>query len=558
MKEDIQATHPHAFYTMIKEDCEHQVFHRPICTRFPPEPNGYLHIGSAYAIHMNASLAKAFDGEFHLRFDDTNPLKEDEAFVQAILQDIRWLGYDPGPHIYYGSDYAETIYEAALKLIERGAAYVCDLSAEDTAIYRGTLTESGKESPYRNRSVEENRQRFEAMRAGQYASGACVLRAKIDMASANMNMRDPILFRIIHASHYRTGDSWCIYPMYDFAHPIQDWIEGVTHSLCSIEFKDHRPLYEWVQEQLELAEPSRQREFGRLYLQDSVTSKRYLRQLVERGDVDGWDDPRLATVMGMRRRGYQASHIRQWMAEIGLIRHEAVVDLHTLDHITRADLQGSTKGYMTILDPIKLIITNRDQHETEWLDIPFHTEHDVFGSRAMPFTRELFIEREDFMEVPEQGYRRLTLGGEVRLKGAYYVHCHHVVKDELTGNILELHCTYDPKTKSGSGFEGRKVKGTIHWVAASDAVPLEVRLYHSLLRSDAKFNEKEPDWSMLLNPHSLVTYKNAIAEGSLSRVESGERVQFVRHGYFIEDMKDSSSERKVYNRIVALKDSWKK
>lgn len=547
----------HLLENLMEMDIQSQRFHRQICTRFPPEPNGYLHVGSAYAIHLNASLAQKFGGKFHLRFDDTNPLKEDAKFVEAILEDIKWLGYDPGHHVYFGSDYAEMIYEAAVKLIRKGVAYVCELRNEEMTLYRGTLTEAGKDSPYRNRSVEENLERFDAMREGRISAGACVLRAKINMASPNMNLRDPVLYRIIHAHHYRTGNDWCIYPMYDFAHPIQDFIEGITHSLCSIEFKDHRPLYEWVLEQLECDEPPYQREFGRLNISGTVTSKRYLRQLVEEGFVDGWDDPRLPTLRGMRRRGYSSESIKCWLDAIGLIRHQSTVDPQLLDHFARMELKKKAKGCMIVIDPIKVVITNLKEEEVEWLTIPCHTEDEQLGSREVAFTRELYIEREDFMENPIKGFHRLTQDGEVRLKGAYFIQCQQVIKDERTGLISELHCTYDPLTKSGTGFQGRKVKGTIHWVSAKDAIPLEVRFYRSLLKPDIHIAEEHPDWASCIQQDSLVTYANAVAEPMLQE-HAGDAVQFVRHGYFIEDAKDSSKDRLVFNRIVPLKDTWKK
>ncbi|AZN41138.1 glutamine--tRNA ligase/YqeY domain fusion protein [Paenibacillus albus] len=547
----------HFMLKLIEEELAAEPFGRDMCTRFPPEPNGYLHIGSAYAIHTNYMIAASFGGKFHLRFDDTNPLKEDIAYVNAIIEDIKWLGYDPKEHIYYGSDYSDEIYRSAVKLIEAGKAYVCDLSPSEMTAYRGTLTEPGKISPYRDRSVEENLKLFAEMKTGVYPTASKVLRARIDMSSPNMNMRDPVLFRIIHAEHYRTGNDWCIYPMYDFAHPIQDAIEGITYSLCSIEFKDHRPLYDWVLRELELVSPPRQREFGRLSLTGVVTSKRFLRQLVERGHVDGWDDPRLPTLRGLRRRGFTPESIRRFITEIGSIRAQSTVDISMLDHCLRQELKGTTISVMGVLRPLKVIITNYPEEQSELLAIENNSENPELGQREVPFSRTIYIEQDDFMEVPVKGFHRLSPGMEVRLKGAYFIRCEDVIKDAETGEILELHCTYDPRTKSGTGFSERKVKGTIHWVSAEHAAAVEVHLYEKLLHTDTPTEENE-DWTVRLNPESLTTARNAMVEPYIRNVGAEQKFQFFRHGYFSTDSKLSSAERLVFNRIVPLKDTWNK
>lgn len=542
---------------LIREEMKRNPFHRPMTTRFPPEPNGYLHIGSAYAIRTNAEIAKTFEGNFHLRFDDTNPLKEDSKYVQSIIEDIRWLGYDPGPHIYYGSDYSERIYEAAMRLVKRGKAYVCDLTPSELAASRGTLTEAGQDSPYRGRSVEENVSLFEGMRQGRFATSSKVLRARIDMASPNMNLRDPVLYRIVHAEHYRTGKAWCIYPMYDFAHPIQDAIEGVTYSLCSLEFKDHRPLYEWVLNELGVDAPPRQREFGRLGLTGVVTSKRYLRQLVEGGHVDGWDDPRLPTLRGLRRRGYTPASIRAFVDAIGSIRSYSTVDISLLDQCLRQDLKESTVSVMAVLRPLKVVITNYPEGEFELLKIENNVSNAELGTRDVTFSRTLYIEREDFAEEPPAGYHRLKPGGEVRLKGAYFIRCNEIVKDPATGEPIELRCTYDPETKSGSGFSGRKVKGTIHWVSAEHAVSAAVNLYDRLLVDEALPSiDEETDWTKLLNPDSHIPLEGVMLEPYASGKEPGDRLQFFRHGYFVADAGSAENGRLAFNRIVPLKDSW--
>ncbi|RAP73580.1 glutamine--tRNA ligase/YqeY domain fusion protein [Paenibacillus montanisoli] len=550
----------HFLSRLIMDELERGPFARRMCTRFPPEPNGYLHIGSAYAIHTNYTTAERFGGKFHLRFDDTNPLKEDLEYVHAIIEDIKWLGYDPGGHIYYGSDYSDAIYNAAVSLIKRGKAYVCELTPDEIKDYRGTLTEPGRNSPYRDRSVEENLRVFEAMKKGSYPTSSKVLRAKIDMASPNLNLRDPVLYRIIHAEHYRTGNIWCIYPMYDFAHPIQDAIEGVTYSLCSIEFKDHRPLYEWVFQELEIPEPPRQREFGRLSLTGVVTSKRFLRQIVEGGYVDGWDDPRLPTLRGLRRRGYTPASIRRFIEEIGSIRTQSTVDISLLDHSLRQELKASTISVMAVLRPLKVVIMNYPETTAgELLSIENNTENEGLGRREVPFSRTIYIEKDDFMEEPAKGFHRLVPGGEVRLKGAYFIRCEEAVKDQETGEIIELRCTYDPLTKSGSGFAGRKVKGTIHWVSAAHTVKADVHLYDKLLKSESAPSGEDGSWDEAVNPDSLVIVKDALLEPSARDAQPEDKVQFFRHGFFCVDKKHSGREGGlVFNRIVPLKDTWNK
>ncbi|WP_018884774.1 glutamine--tRNA ligase/YqeY domain fusion protein [Paenibacillus massiliensis] len=544
---------------LISEDLKSGKFTRPICTRFPPEPNGFLHIGSAYAIHLNYATALAFGGTFHLRFDDTNPLKEDISYVESIKEDIEWLGYSPDGHIYYGSDYSEQIYAAAMRLIERGKAYVCDLPPSELARTRGTLTEHGTDSPYRNRTAEENLRLFAEMRKGFYPDGTRVLRAKIDMHSPNINLRDPVLYRIIHASHYRTGEEWCIYPMYDFAHPIQDAIEGITHSLCSAEFKDHRPLYEWVLSELEVVEPPRQWEFGRININGAVTGKRYLRQLVEAGLVEGWDDPRLPTISGLRRRGFTPESIRDFVSGIGLARQQTMADISLLEHALRQDLKAKVPGIMAVIEPLKVIILNYPEGEEELLTIENNPVNEEMGVREVVFSRELYIEREDFMETPVKGFHRLSPGVEVRLKGAYFIRCNEVVRDGLTGDIIEIHCTYDPRTKSGSGFNERKVKGTIHWVAAHKAMECELHLYDGLLLPDAELGREGEDWEAWINPNSHRVVSKALIEPCVRDYELGGRFQFIRHGYFIlSSVSGATGEKYVFNRIVSLKDSWKK
>ena len=542
---------------LIREDVEAGVFSREICTRFPPEPNGYLHIGSAFAIHTNAGIARKYGGRFHLRFDDTNPLKEDKEYVEAIIRDLEWLGCSPGEHIYYGSDYSEEIYRRAEMLILKGMAYVCDLTAAEVTAYRGSLTAPGQDSPYRSRTPEENLRLFWAMRKGEYPSGAKVLRARIDMASPNMNLRDPVLYRIIHAEHYRTGSAWCIYPMYDFAHPIQDALEGVTHSLCSIEFKDHRPLYEWVLRELEIPEAPRQREFGRVNLTGVVTSKRYLRELVAGSYVDGWDDPRLPTLSGLRRRGFTPESIRDFVREIGMVRNTAMVDFSLLEHCLRQDLKAKVPAVMAVLDPLKVVLTNYAAGASELLPVNNNPENAGLGSREVPFSGSLYIERADFMEVPVGGFRRLVPGGEVRLKGGYIIRCDEVIKDAQTGAILELRCTYDPETKSGGALSGRKVKGTVQWVSAAHALKSDVYLYEQLLTDNSGPKEEGGSWEEYINPNSVTLLKDCLLEPLAGNPQPGDTYQFLRHGYFCIDSRHSTAQKLVFNRIVPLKDTWK-
>lgn len=548
---------PESFiFRLINEELEQNPFGRKMCTRFPPEPNGYLHIGSAYAIHTNYTVAQKFNGAFHLRFDDTNPLKEDNKYVNAIIEDIKWLGYDPGRHIFYGSDYSDEIYNAAVQLIHQGKAYVCELTPDEVTEYRGTLTEPGKNSPYRNRSVEENLELFVKMKNGEFPAASKVVRAKIDMASPNINMRDPVIYRIIYAEHYRTGNDWCIYPMYDFAHPIQDAIEGITYSLCSIEFKDHRPLYEWVLNELGIAEPPRQREFGRLNITGAVTSKRFLRPMVEGGYVDGWDDPRLPTLQGLKRRGFTPESIRNFIEEIGSIRTQSTVDISLLDHCLRQDLKGKTVSVMAVMRPLKVVITNYPEGQAELLKIENNSENETLGTREVPFSRTIYIERDDFMEQPSKGFHRLSVNAEVRLKGAYFIRCEEVIRDSDSGEITELRCIYDPLTKSGTGFTGRKVKGTIHWVSAEHAVHADVHLYEKLLKKETPMDNG--DWATLINPESLVTINDVLIEPFVQSACSEQKFQFLRHGYFCVDTKYNAGDRLVFNRIVPLKDSWSK
>lgn len=537
---------------IVGEDVE-KGYTREIHTRFPPEPNGYLHLGSAYAINISYGIATKYKGKFNLRFDDTNPGKEDHEFVEAIMEDMKWMGFDYEDRLFYGSDYNERIYEYAIHLIKKGKAFVCNLSAEELREYRGTLKAPGKNSPYRERSVEENLELFEKMKRGEFKEGEAVLRAKIDMSSPNMNMRDPVIYRISYIPHYRTGNEWCIYPMYDYAHPIQDYIEGISHSLCSNEFKDHRPLYEWVLNELDLELPKpRQIEFGRMNLSGVVTSKRYLKMLVASNEVDGWDDPRLPTIKGMRRRGYTREALLDFLGEIGVARADTLVDAAMLENSVRKNLKAKVPSVMAVLDPIKVVITNLAEEDLEYLTVENNPENEEMGSREIPFTRELYIEREDFEENPPKKYNRLTLGGEVRLKGAYFIKCNEIIKDEK-GDVVELRCTYDPETKSGSGFTGRKVKGTIHWVSAKYGVPCEVRLYENL------FNESPSgdDLFKFINPNSLEVKSGAVIEPEALRLDEEGRYQFIRHGFFFKDEK-ISKEKLVFNRTVALKSSYKK
>ena len=525
-----------------------------VVTRFPPEPNGYLHIGHAKSILLNYGLAKEYGGTFHFRFDDTNPTKEKTEYVQSIIDDIKWLGADYGDKIYFASNYFDAMYEAAIKLIKKGKAYVCDLSADEIREYRGTLKEPGKNSPYRDRSVEENLKLFEGMKNGEYPDGSKVLRAKIDMASPNINMRDPVIYRIARMTHHNTGDKWCIYPMYDFAHPIEDAEEGITHSICTLEFEDHRPLYDWVVRELEYKNPPRQIEFSKLYLTNVVTGKRYIKKLVEDGIVDGWDDPRLVSIAALRRRGFTRESIKMFMELVGVSKSQSSADYAMLEYCIREDLRLKANRMMAVLDPIKLIIDNYPEGQVEYFDIDNNQEDESTGKRQVAFSRELYIEREDFMEEPPKKYFRLFPGNEVRLKGAYFVKCVDYKKDE-NGVVTEIHCTYDSETRSGSGFEGRKVKGTIHWVSAESAVDAEVRLYENIVDEEkGKLNE---DGTLNYNPNSLTVLKNCKLEAALGEAVKGDKFQFLRHGYFCVDEKDTTEDHLVFNRIVSLKSSYK-
>ena len=526
-----------------------------VCTRFPPEPNGYLHIGHAKAILLNYGLAQKYHGEFHMRFDDTNPTKEKTEFVESIKEDIQWLGADWKDHLYFASDYFEQMYECAVKLIKKGKAFVCDLTAEQIREYRGTLTEGGKESPYRNRSVEENLKLFEEMREGKYQDGEKVLRAKIDMNSPNINMRDPVIYRVARMTHHNTGDKWCIFPMYDFAHPIEDAIEGITHSICTLEFEDHRPLYDWVVRECEFEMPPRQIEFAKMYLTNVVTGKRYIKKLVEDKIVDGWDDPRLVSIAALRRRGFTPESLKMFIDMCGVSKAQSSVDYAMLEYCIREDLKLKKARMMAVLNPIKLVIDNYPEGQVEYLDVPNNLENEELGTRKVPFCRELYIEREDFMEEPPKKYFRLFPGNEVRLMSAYFVKCESFVKDE-NGNVTEVHCTYDPETKSGSGFTGRKVKGTIHWVAAPYAQKAEVRLYENLVDEEKGVYNKE-DGSLNLNPNSLTILKECYVEPSFADAKAYDSFQFVRNGYFCIDAKDSAPDALVFNRIVSLKSSFK-
>ena len=525
-----------------------------VCTRFPPEPNGYLHIGHAKSILLNYGLSQEYNGEFHMRFDDTNPTKEKTEFVDSIKADIQWLGADWKDHLYYASDYFPQMYEAAVKLIKKGKAFVCDLSAEEIREYRGTLTEPGKESPTRNRSVEENLDLFERMKNGEFEDGSKVLRAKIDMASPNINMRDPVIYRVAHMHHHRTGDTWCIYPMYDFAHPIEDAIEGITHSICTLEFEDHRPLYDWVVRELEYPMPPRQIEFAKLYLTNVVTGKRYIKKLVEDGVVDGWDDPRLVSIAALRRRGFTPESIKKFVDLCGVSKANSSVDYAMLEYCIREDLKLKKARTMAVLNPVKLVIDNYPEDQIEMLEVQNNLENPELGSRQVPFGRELYIEREDFMEEPVRKYFRMFPGNEVRLMNAYFVTCTGCEKDE-NGNITVIHGTYDPESKGGNSPDGRKVKGTIHWVAAKTAVKAECRLYENLIDEEkGVYNE---DGSMNLNPNSLTVLKECYLEPSLKDAKAYDSFQFVRNGFFCVDAKDSKEDALVFNRIVSLKSSFK-
>ena len=546
---------PNFVENAVREDLKQRKYVNGIHTRFPPEPNGYLHIGHAKSICLNFGLAQHFDGMCNLRFDDTNPTKEDIEYVDSIQEDVQWLGFSWADRKFYASDYFPRLYEYAVELIKRGKAFVCDLSAEEIRDYRGTLTEPGKESPYRNRSVAENLNLFQRMKEGEFPDGSHVLRAKIDMTAPNITMRDPVLYRIAHTTHHRTGNAWCIYPMYDFAHPLSDAIEGITHSVCTLEFEEHRPLYDWVLDSLDFNVNTRPRqiEFARLNLSNTVMSKRKLRQLVEGGYVSGWDDPRMPTISGLRRRGYTASALRDFCDRIGVAKSNSVVDVAMLEHCIREDLNVKAPRLMAVLEPLKVVITNYPAEQTEYLLAENHPNRD--DRRYVPFSREIYIEQEDFAENPPKKFFRLKPGGEVRLKHAYIIRCDEVVKDDA-GNIMELHCSYDAESKQGGATAGRKVKGTLHWVAAATAVSAEVRLYDYLLKTDENGNVPE-DFLSVLNPASLRIISQAQLEPSARWVGKGTHFQFLRKGYFCVDQ-DSTPEHLVFNEVTGLRDTWAK
>ena len=545
---------------MIDKDIE-EGHCKVVHTRFPPEPNGYLHIGHAKSILLNYGLAQKYGGKFNLRFDDTNPTKEKTEFVEAITEDIKWLGADWEGRLFFASDYFDQMYECAVELIKKGKAYVSDLSAEQIREYRGTLTEPGKEDPYSGRSVEENLKLFEEMREGKYADGEKVLRARIDMSSSNINMRDPVIYRVAHMTHHRTGDKWCIYPMYDFAHPLEDAIEGITHSICTLEFEDHRPLYEWVINEVGAQiipdkdeMPPRQIEFAKLYLTNVVTGKRYIKRLVEEGIVDGWDDPRLVSIAALRRRGFTPESLKMFVELCGISKANSSVDYAMLEYCIREDLKMKKSRMMAVLDPVKVVIDNYPEGQTEYLDVVNNLENEALGVRKIPFSGELYIEREDFMEEPPKKYFRMFPGNEVRLMNAYFVTCNSFEKDE-NGNVIVIHCTYDPASRGGNSPDGRKVKGTIHWVSAAHAVPATVRLYENIVDEEkGVYNE---DGSLNLNPNSLTVLKNCMVEENLAGAKAYDSFQFVRQGFFCVDAKDSTPEQLVFNRIVSLKSSFK-
>lgn len=540
--------------SIINEDLENNVYGGRVHTRFPPEPNGYLHIGHAKSICLNFGLAADYDGLCNLRFDDTNPTKEDIEYVKSIIEDVRWLGFDWEDRLFYASDYFDKLYDFAIQLIKSGKAYVCDLSAEEIREYRGTLTEPGKNSPFRDRSVEENFALFESMKAGKFADGSRVLRAKIDMSSPNLNMRDPVIYRIQHAKHHRTGDKWCIYPMYDYAHPLSDYLEGITHSICTMEFEDHRPLYNWILEALELENRPKQIEFARLNLTHTVMSKRKLRKLVEENYVNGWDDPRMPTISGLRRRGYTPESIRDFCERIGVAKANSIVDFAMLEHCVREDLNLRAPRAMAVMNPLRVIIENYPGDQVEFMDAEINPEDPETGNRQVPFCRELYIEQSDFMENPPKKYFRLSPGKEVRLKNAYIIKCESVIKDDA-GKVVEIRCTYDPETRSGSDTSGRKVKGTLHWVSARHAAKAEVRLYDNLFVKDNP--DEGGSFITNLNFDSLEVISSCMVEPSLMSASIGDRFQFLRQGYFCAD-KDSTAEKPIFNRIVSLKDTWAK
>jgi glutaminyl-tRNA synthetase len=543
--------------TKVAEDTRTGRYDGRVHTRFPPEPNGYLHIGHAKAFNLNFSIAEEFGGLCNLRFDDTNPTAEETEYVESIMEDIHWLGYDWGDRLFYASDYFQQLYDYAVDLIRRGKAYVCDLCPDDIRAYRGTLTEPGKNSPYRDRTIEENLDLFERMRAGEFPDGARTLRAKIDMSSPNINLRDPVIYRIIHAEHHRTGDKWCIYPMYDWAHGLSDSIEGVTHSICSIEFEDHRPLYDWFLDALEVYHPQ-QIEFARLYVSRLILSKRKLLQVVARGHVDGWDDPRMPTLAGLRRRGYTPESIREFMRRVGVAKTDSEIDVALLEHCVREDLNAQAPRVMAVLNPLRVIIENYPEGQVEEFEAVNNPEDPEAGSRTLPFSRVVYIEREDFEEDPPKKFFRLAPGREVRLKHAYFVRCKSVVKDESTGEILELRCTYDPETKGGDAPDGRRVKGTLHWVSAEHAVDAEVRILDYLLREPDPERDAGAELDDLINPTSRTVLTGCKVEPSLADAPPGGRYQFLRQGYFCADSVDSKPGAPVFNRTVSLRDTWAK
>jgi len=549
--------HSNFIQDIIDEDTENNRYGGRVHTRFPPEPNGYLHIGHAKSICLNFGIAERNGGLCNLRFDDTNPSKEDTEYVESIMEDVRWLGFDWGDRLYYASDYFEQMYECAEKLIKMGKAYVCDLSQEEIREYRGTLTEPGKESPYRNRSVEENLDLFRRMRAGEFPDGSRVLRAKIDMSSPNLNMRDPVLYRILHATHHRTGDKWCIYPMYDFAHPISDALENITHSICTLEFENHRPLYNWVLETLGFPNPPKQIEFARLNLTNTVMSKRKLLMLVKEGLVSGWDDPRMPTISGLRRLGYTPEAIRTFAERIGVAKSNSTVDMGLLEHCIREHLNAAAPRVMAVIRPLRVVIENYPEGRVEEFEVENNPENPEMGFRKVPFSREIYIERDDFMENPPKKFFRLSPGAEVRLKGAYIIKCEKVIKDENTGEIIELRCTYDPESRGGNSPEGKKVKGTLHWVSAAHAIDAEVRLYDRLF-TDENPGESDKELKELINPNSLEILTSCKVEQSLRGARPGSKYQFLRLGYFCVDSKDSTPEKLVFNRTVPLRDTWAK
>ncbi|MBW1696493.1 MAG: glutamine--tRNA ligase/YqeY domain fusion protein [Deltaproteobacteria bacterium] len=543
---------------IIEEDLRANKHGGRVVTRFPPEPNGYLHIGHAKSICLNFGIAQEYNGICNLRFDDTNPIKETTEYVESIKEDVRWIGYDWGDRLYFASDYFEQLYDYAVQLIKRGKAYVDSLSQEEIRDYRGTLTAPGKNSPYRNRSIEDNLDLFERMRAGEFEDGTHVLRAKIDMSHPNLNMRDPVIYRIRHVTHHRTGDRWCIYPMYDFTHCLSDAIEGITHSICTQEYEDHRPLYDWFLDELNTPCHPKQIEFARLNLSYTVMSKRKLSKLVEGGHVSGWDDPRMPTISGMRRRGYTPAAIRNFCDRIGVAKRESIVDMALLEHCVREDLNRIAPRVMGVLRPLRVVIDNYPQDLVEELDAPYHPEDPGMGSRKVPFSKVLYIEQDDFMEKPPRKFFRLAPGREVRLRYAYYIKCERLIRDEKTGEIVEIHCSYDPQTKGGWSKDGRKVKGTLHWVSAAHAIPAEIRLYDRLFTVENPTAEKDSEFTNYLNPESLKVLKNCPVEPSLGGASGGSHYQFERLGYFCVDSKDSSNDALVFNRCVTLRDTWAK